>query len=93
MNYNDDSGIHDPSDEDCQDSLKFHDFVTVCPNCKQQITAEMDSCPYCGDILYRYLKDSTFAPRKGPLVKVFAAIIIILVTLAALGMLLQSITW
>ena len=87
----DNDKLYEPDDQDCSETLEFRDFVRVCPNCKKQITSDMDGCPFCGDILYRYLKDSTFAPRKGPMVKIFAAIIIILVTLAVVGMLLQMI--
>ena len=88
-----DDNLHDPDDKDIQDadeSLKFDDFVRVCPACKQSITEEMDSCPFCGDIIYRTLTDGTFSPRKGPLVKVVAVIIVIIVTLALIGMLLSS---
>ncbi len=90
----DESGIYEPDEEDCEDygeSMTFRDFVTVCPNCKQQISQDHDSCPFCGDILFRHLTDGTFAPRKGFLTKLFAALIIILVALATLGLLLQLI--
>jgi len=65
--------------------------ITECPACKMPIEEEMDSCPYCGDILYRYMKNGMFSPKKGPLVKIFAAVIIILVVLAGLGLLLSQI--
>ena len=92
VNHNEDLYEPDePNEHDNRETLEFRDFVSVCPNCHQQITEDMDSCPYCGDIIYRYLKNSTFAPRKGPMVKIFAAIIILLVTLAIIGMLLQMI--
>ena len=87
-NYDDDESW-EPDDDDCADGLEFRDFVSLCPNCKQQITPEMDSCPFCGDIIFRHLKDGTFAPRKGYLAKIVAAIIIILVTLAAVTLVLQ----
>ena len=94
MDKSDDSDIWEPDEEDLEDSaesLKFRDFVRVCPACKQTITEEMDSCPFCGDIIFRHLIDGTFAPRKGPLVKVFAVIIVILVVLSILGLLLLTI--
>jgi len=92
--YDNESYDHNPDDPDEKDieaadeSWKFDDFVRICPACKQSVTAEMDSCPFCGDILYRTLTDGTFAPRKGPLVKVVAVIVVILVALALIGMLL-----
>jgi predicted amidophosphoribosyltransferase len=95
MNDLSDSGRWDPDEADIEaseaESLKFRDFVQVCPACKKQITAEMDSCPYCGDILYRNLKDSTFAPRKGPLTKVFAVLIVLIVIASVLGLLFSLI--
>lgn len=87
-----DNDLYDPDESDIEDaenaSLNFHDFVQVCPACKHPITPEMDSCPYCGDIIFRHLRDGMFAPRRGPLVKVVAVLIILLVTLALAGMLL-----
>ena len=65
--------------------------ATSCPDCGKPITDEMDSCPYCGDILFRSLRDGTFSPRKGPLAKLVAIIIVLLVVLAVLGMLLSMI--
>ena len=95
MNNHQDDQLHDPDENDIEDaekaSLNFHDFVQVCPACKHPITPDMDSCPYCGDILFRHLRDGMFAPRKGPLVKLLAVLIILLVTLALAGMLLQLI--
>ena len=92
MNKPQDSGIWDPDEADIEasqsDSLKFRDFVRVCPACKKPITEEMDNCPYCGDILFRYLENSTFAPRKGPLTKVFAVLIILFVIASILGLLI-----
>jgi len=73
------------------DSLKFRNFVSVCPNCKQPIDEDMDSCPWCGDILFRHLKDGMFAPRKGWAVKIVAGLIALLVILAIVGMVLQTI--
>ncbi|MBN1846558.1 MAG: hypothetical protein JW810_12790 [Sedimentisphaerales bacterium] len=81
----------DPDPDDLENEAyrpAFRDFVEVCPACKRPIRPEMDSCPFCGDILYRYLADSTFAPRKGPLVKIFAVLVVLLVLLSLLGMLL-----
>ena len=97
MNEVSDSGIWDPDAADIEasqaDSLKFRDFVRVCPACKRAITEEMDNCPYCGDILFRNLKDSTFAPRKGPLTKVFAVLIILVVIASILGLLISLFRW
>jgi hypothetical protein len=91
---NDDSGICQPDLDDCDDSdepLNFDKFVRVCPNCKRQITKDMDSCPLCGDIIFRYLSDGVFAPRKGLWTKVVTIVIIALVTLAVLGILISYI--
>ena len=97
MNDPQDSDIWDPDEADIEaseaDSLKFRDFVRVCPACKKPITEEMDNCPYCGDILFRYLEDSTFAPRKGPMTKVFAVLIILIVIASLLGLLLSLFRW
>ena len=80
-----------PQEEDLNSRLDFDDTPTECPSCKKPITPEMDSCPYCGDILFRYLKNGIFAPKRGPLVKLVAIIIILLVFLATLGMILSMI--
>jgi hypothetical protein len=94
---NDDSGICEPEPDDCDDGddgdepLDFDKFVRICPNCKQQITQDMDSCPFCGDIIFRHLSDGVFTPRKGLWTKVFTIIIILLVTLAVLGILIPYI--
>ena len=88
--------LHDPDEEDIdayKESLKFDDFVRVCPACKRPITEDMDSCPYCGDIIFRTLTDGTFSPRKGPLVKIIAVLIVIMVILAILGMILTTFPW
>ena len=96
MNEYHNNGINEPDEQDIdagKESLKFDDFVRVCPACKQPITEEMDSCPFCGDIIFRSLTDGTFSPRKGPLVKIFALVIVILVILAILGMFLTMFLW
>jgi len=80
----------DESLEEAQDnSLKFRDFQQCCPNCHQPITPEMDSCPFCGDIIFRHLTDGIFAPKKGIFTKIFAISIILLVIMALLGLLLS----
>ena len=84
--FDDDHFDQEDSDE-LDESIKFKNFVRVCPACRQPITDEMASCPYCGDILFRYLRDSTFAPRKGLPAKVFAATVILALILATLSML------
>ena len=96
MNEYHNNGINEPDEQDIEagnESLKFDDFVRVCPACKQPITEEMDSCPFCGDIIFRSLTNGTFSPRKGPLVKIFAVVIVIMVILAILGMLLTMFPW
>lgn len=87
----DDSGVWEAQDAGPDQPVKFRDYFTECPNCKKPLEPDMENCPYCGDILYRYLTHGTFAPRKGPLVKVFALIIALLVILAVLGLLLRMI--
>jgi hypothetical protein len=91
--WENDESLDDPLPQDLQsldqtgDSFRFKDFVRVCPKCKQTVTEDMDSCPFCGDILFRYLQDGTFAPRKGPLIKIVSLLIILVVVLAILGLL------
>ena len=82
-----------PDEEEIEDLNRrdFHRFEPVCPNCRKPITSDMDNCPYCGDILFRYLRDGTFAPRKGLLAKFIAVLIILLVLLAVIAFLLQAI--
>ena len=76
---------HEPDDP-----VQFENRLTECPNCKKPITDDMDNCPYCGDILFRYLKDGTFIPRKGPIAKIVAVIIILLIFLGIVSFLLQT---
>jgi predicted amidophosphoribosyltransferase len=87
----DDSDIYDSESEeiDYSSDLDVYPDTGQCPNCHKPITDDMDSCPYCGDILFRYLKDGVFAPKKGPLTRFVAWLIIVLVCLAVLGLLLQ----
>lgn len=97
MNEWSDSDMWDPDESDIEEcpsgSLKFRNFVRMCPACKKTITEEMENCPYCGDILFRYLNDSTFAPRKGPLTKLFAVLILLLVVFSLLGLLIRLLLW
>jgi len=88
MGFVDDSDIWKVDEEDIDEPVRFRDRVTECPNCKQSITEDMDSCPFCGDILFRYLKDGTFSLRRGPLVKVVAVVIITLILLGVLAFVL-----
>ena len=68
-------------ERDQAESLKFDQFVEACPACRRPITLEMDSCPYCGDILFRHLRDGTFVPRRGPWATIFTVLVIILIAL------------
>lgn len=79
----------DVSEDDQPDTV--YDDSDFCPNCYKPLTEAMDSCPYCGDILYRSLKDGPFIPPKGPLARLVAWMIIALVVLATLGLLLVQI--
>ena len=91
MPHLDDSDVYDSESEESEFTSDLEVFPDTghCPNCKKPITDDMDSCPYCGDILFRYLKDGIFAPKKGPLTNLVAWLIILMVTLALLGLLLQ----
>ena len=90
MNYLDDNDIYEEEAEEFDEPVKFRNHVTECPNCKKTITEDMDNCPYCGDILFRYLKDGTFIPRKGPLAKIVAVIIILTIILGILAFIMGS---
>lgn len=78
----------DGVDEDLQDDsgepLRFRNFQQACPACGKPITDEMDSCPYCGDILFRHLRHGTFVPRRGVWSRLFAAVVIGLIALGTL---------
>ena len=71
------------------DGVRFRDFVRLCPNCGQAVSEEADSCPFCGDILFRHLTDGMFAPRRGFWTKLVAGLIVLLVAGALLGLVLQ----
>lgn len=81
----------DLTEEPSSDPASSQDKVTHCPNCKQPFFDYFDSCPYCGDIIFRYLRDGSFSPPKGPLVKVVAFLIFFLVFLAVVGLILRLI--
>jgi hypothetical protein len=70
--------------------LAFERFRQVCPHCRQPVTSAMDCCPYCGDVLFRYLRDSSFAPRCGLAAKAFALVVIALILLGTLAFLLST---
>ena len=80
-----------PNDQDTYEPVRFTDEIDSCPNCSKPITDQMDSCPYCGDILFRHLKHDTFIPRKGPLAKLVAALILLLIILGVLAFIIQTI--
>ncbi len=78
--YYDNDGVIGPDIEDTDDypsSVRYEDRVLECPNCHKQVYEDNDSCPYCGDIMFRYLQHGTFAPRSKRLAKVIVAIIIL----------------
>ena len=77
----DDEELADQCERDQSDSLKFEHFVEACPACSRPVNREMDSCPYCGDILFRSLRDGTFVPRKGLWAKIFAVLVVLLIIL------------
>ena len=93
-NYDDDQlyqpesyGLDDEpnaASEPAAGSFSFRDYLQHCPACGKPLTEQMDSCPFCGDILFRSLRDGTFAPHKTWLRKLFAAIVITLIVLALL---------
>ena len=81
--YYDDDGVIGPDIEDMDDyaePVKYEDKVLECPNCHRQVYEDNDSCPYCGDIMFRYLEHGTFAPKN----KIIAKIIIVLIALSLL---------
>ncbi len=82
----------DPRNEDIeeQEPIRFEDRFEKCPNCRKMITADMDSCPYCGDILYRYFKDGIFMPKKGLAAKVVAGVVIVVIALGILGFIMMA---
>jgi len=69
---------------DSRQALKFRHFQQLCPACGMPITEEMDSCPYCGDIIFRSLRHGTFVPRRGLPAKLFAVIVVALAILGAI---------
>jgi hypothetical protein len=84
-----------PADQDLADQTQgyaapigFDDRTQTCPNCHRRIDADLDSCPYCGDILFRHLRDGMFIPRKGPLARLVAALIVFVILLGILAFLL-----
>ena len=90
MSFGDDSDIWEVDEEEYDEQVKFGDYVRECPNCKKTLTEDMDSCPFCGDIIFRYLTDGTFAPKKGLRAKIIVAIILLLILLAVLGFVLNA---
>ena len=81
--FYDDDGIVGPDAEDVDDIIdpvRYEDRVLECPNCHKQVYANNDSCPYCGDIMFRYLRHGTFAPKS----KLLAKIIVVLIALSLL---------
>ena len=81
--------MHDPQEDDL-DHEDPQISLTQCPKCQKPVTDEMDSCPFCGDILFRYLQHSSFVPRKGPLTKIVAIMILILIAAGILAFILQT---
>ncbi len=88
MGRYEDSDIWDVEEDEVEDAVKFRDEVTECPNCKKTVSEDMDSCLFCGDILFRYLKDGTFIPPRGPMTKIVAGIIILIILLGVLAFVL-----
>lgn len=76
--------------EDDPQSWKYHDYVDECPSCHKPISRDMDCCPFCGDILFRVLKDGTFVPRKRPWREIFGVLAVLLVVLAAIMFVLRT---
>ena len=79
--YYDNDGIIGPDPEDMNDisePVKYSEHVLQCPNCGKQVYEDNDSCPYCGDIMFRYLKHGTFAVKS----KLVAKILVIIIAIA-----------
>jgi len=83
-----DSAWDDPINDEPQTPPEgYVEDVGECPSCKKPVTEDMDSCPYCGDILFHYLRSGMFVAKRGAFFKaVTAFIIVFLVVLAALGL-------
>lgn len=81
--YNENDGIVGPDEDEINDypsSIRFADQVMECPNCHEQVYEDNDSCPYCGDILFRHLKHGTFAPKS----KLVAKVVVVIIALSLL---------
>lgn len=70
-------------------AIRYDDYVSNCPACGKPVSEDMDCCPYCGDILFRSLRDGTFVPRKGFWRKVFVAVVVTIIALGVLMFLLR----
>ncbi len=78
-----DDDIIGPDQEDCPDydyDIKNRNRLEHCPNCKEQISLDMDSCPFCGDILFRHLKDGTFVIKS----KILRYLLLLFIVIAIL---------
>ena len=87
--YNDDDGIVGPDQQDMDDyaePVKYQDRVLECPNCHRQVYENNDSCPYCGDIMFRYLRHGTFAPKSKLAAKIFVVILALCLLYIIIGM-------
>ncbi|MBN2064751.1 MAG: hypothetical protein JW745_08105 [Sedimentisphaerales bacterium] len=72
--------------DDYRDPVRFEDEVIECPKCGKQVYSENDSCPYCGDIMFRYLRHGTFAPKNKMLARIFLVVIILCVIFVIIGL-------
>ncbi len=82
-----DDELWEPDEEDLDEyesPIKYDDRVQRCPKCKKDFLGDLDCCPYCGDILFRHLKDGIFAPSSRLWAQVLFVVIVILTTLAVL---------